>query len=79
MHRLGDLTVLSPSDLSNHLACRHLSYLNYRAMNGGHKPPKSDDALTEILQKYGEAHEQRYLQALTVHMESIGRTVIDLD
>jgi predicted RecB family nuclease len=79
MHRLGDLTVLSPSDLSNHLACRHLSYLNYRAMNGGPKPPKSDDALTEILQKYGEAHEQRYLQALTVHMESIGRTVIDLD
>ena len=53
MQKLGDTTVLSPSDLSNHLACRHLSQLNFRTMQGGPKPPKDDDELTEILQKYG--------------------------
>jgi len=79
MQRLGDLTVLSPSDLSNHLACRHLSYRNYQAMNGGPKPPKNDDELTEILQKYGAEHERRYFESLTVRMESVGKAVIDLD
>ena len=79
MQKLGDTTVLSPSDLSNHLACRHLSQLNFRTMNGGPKPPKDDDELTEILQKYGAEHEARYLEALQKQLEASGRAVIDLD
>ena len=79
MQRLDGVTVLSPSDLSNHLACRHLSSLNFRMMNGGPKPPKDDDELTEILQKYGAEHESRYLHALQKQLEVIGKSVVDLD
>ena len=79
MQKIDGVTVLSPSDLSNHLACRHLSNLNFRTMNGGPKPPKDDDELTEILQKYGAEHELRYLQALKAQLAETGKTVIDLD
>ena len=79
MQLLGGLPVLSPSDLSNHLACRHLSFLNYRTMHGGPKPPKDDDELTAILQKYGAEHEHLYLKALERQLEEIGRQVVDLD
>jgi predicted RecB family nuclease len=48
-------------------------------MNGGPKPPKDDDELTEILQKYGAEHELRYLQALKAQLAETGKTVIDLD
>ena len=79
MQKLGEVTVLSPSDLSNHLACPHLSQLNYRTMNGGPKPPKDDDELTEILQKYGAEHENRYLLALQQQLAESEKVVIDLD
>ncbi|MFM8866897.1 MAG: TM0106 family RecB-like putative nuclease, partial [Ilumatobacteraceae bacterium] len=79
MQKIDGVTVLSPSDLSNHLACRHLSYLNFRTMNGGPKPPKDDDELTEILKKYGEEHEHRYLQALQAQLAENGKSVVDLD
>ena len=79
MQKIDGVTVLSPSDLSNHLACRHLSSLNFRTMNGGPKPPKDDDELTEILQKYGAEHESRYLEALKTQLAETGKTVIDLD
>jgi predicted RecB family nuclease len=79
MQKIDGVTVLSPSDLSNHLACSHLSYLNFRTLNGGPKPPKVDDELTEILQKYGAEHESRYLEALQRQLAEVGKTVIDLD
>ena len=79
MQKLDGVTVLSPSDLSNHLACQHLSFLNFRTMNGGPKPPKDDDELTEILQKYGAEHEARYLKALEEQLAKVGKTVVDLD
>ena len=79
MQKIDGVTVLSPSDLSNHLACHHLSHLNFRTMNGGPKPPKDDDELTEILQKYGAEHESRYLQALQSQLAEVGKSVVDLD
>ena len=79
MQKIDGVTVLSPSDLSNHLACHHLSYLNLRTLNGGPKPPKDDDELTEILQKYGAEHEARYLEALQKQLAEVGKSVIDLD
>jgi hypothetical protein len=48
-------------------------------MNGGPKPPKDDDELTEILQKYGAEHEARYLEALKQHLSDTGQVVLDLD
>lgn len=79
MQKIEGVTVLSPSDLSNHLACRHLSHLNFKTMNGGPKPPKDDDELTEILQKYGAEHEAQYLRALQAQLVEAGKSVVDLD
>ena len=63
--------ILSPTDLANHLACRHLSWLNYHALHGGPKPSKNDDELADILRQYGEQHEQKYLDELRA--KEIGR------
>jgi uncharacterized protein len=48
-------------------------------MRGGAKPPKNDDELTAILQKYGAEHEERYLEALRVQLGKVGRNIVDLD
>ena len=79
MQKIEGVTVLSPSDLANHLACQHLSNLNFKTMNGGPKPPKDDDELTEILQKYGAEHEAKYLRALQTQLAEVGKSVVDLD
>ncbi|MGA1390189.1 MAG: TM0106 family RecB-like putative nuclease, partial [Ilumatobacteraceae bacterium] len=74
-----DQIILSPTDLANHLACRHLSWLNYHALHGGPKPSKSEDELADILRQYGEEHEQKYLKELTDKVAELGQGVIDLD
>ena len=48
MQKLESNVVLSPTDLANHLACKHLSWLNYHSLYGGARPSKNDDELTEI-------------------------------
>ena len=47
MQKSSTSIILSPTDLANHLACRHLSWLNYHALHGGPKPSKSDDELAD--------------------------------
>ncbi|MFM9136735.1 MAG: hypothetical protein ACKOQZ_01050, partial [Actinomycetota bacterium] len=71
--------ILSPTDLANHLACRHLSWLNYRALYGGPKPSKNEDELADILRQYGEEHEQKYLVELTKTVAELGYGMVDLD
>ena len=71
--------ILSPTDLANHLACRHLSWLNYHALHGGPKPSKNDDELADILRQYGEQHEQKYLDELRAKVAELGQGVINLD
>ena len=79
MQKSRDRVILSPTDLANHLACRHLSWLNYHALHGGPKPSKDEDELADILRQYGEQHEQKYLTDLRARVAELGQGVIDLD
>jgi len=79
MQKIDASVVLSPTDLANHLACKHLSWLNYRAMLGGPRPSKEEDELSEILRQYGTEHEATYFEALKTHLQTINRTIVNLD
>ena len=61
--RKGQL-VLSPSDLTNYLACRHLAALEFDAARGKRTKPHTREALTQLIAEKGELHEQRYLEYL---------------
>ena len=79
MQKIDASVVLSPTDLANHLACKHVSWLNYRAMLGGPRPSKEEDELSEILRQYGTEHEAAYFEALKTHLNTINRTIVNLD
>lgn len=79
MQRIDGLTIISPTDLANHLACKHLTWLNLKSLETGIAPRKLDDDLLEVLKTYGEDHEATYLNALKASLEDLKRTVIDLD
>jgi uncharacterized protein len=79
MQRIDELTILSPTDLANHLACKHLTWLNLKALETGKAPKKSDDDLLEVLQRYGREHEATYLAALEVRLNAARRHVVDMD
>ena len=65
---------LSPSDLSNHLACAHLTTLNVAVARGEMKPPKTDDQFLEVLRARGDEHERAYVAAL----RGQGLEIVDL-
>lgn len=57
--------LLSPSDLTAHLACPRLTTLNRAVQFGEHaKPKKKDDPHLTLIQERGLAHEAAYLAAL---------------
>ena len=65
---------LSPSDLSNHLACAHLTTLSLAIARGQMKAPKTDDHFIEVLRARGDEHERAYVAALREH----GLEIVDL-
>lgn len=79
MQRIDSVTIVSPTDLANHLACKHLTWLNLKSLDTGIAPRKLDDDLLEVLQRYGEEHEANYLAALKASLDSLKRTVVNLD
>lgn len=79
MQKIDSSVILSPTDLANHLACKHVSWLNYKAMTGGPRPSKEEDELSEILRRYGTEHEATYFDALQQHLSTINRTIVNLD
>jgi len=79
MQRIDGVTIISPTDLANHLACKHLTWLNLKSLETGIAPRKLDDDLLEVLKSYGEEHEATYLAALEASLQSLKRTVVDLD
>ncbi|MFM8957312.1 MAG: TM0106 family RecB-like putative nuclease, partial [Actinomycetota bacterium] len=79
MQRIDGVTIISPTDLANHLACKHLTWLNLKSLDTGIAPRKLDDDLLEVLKSYGEEHEATYLAALEASLQSLKRTVVDLD
>jgi uncharacterized protein len=69
----GDVR-LSASDLSNHLACHHLTSLDLAVVIGARPAPtwRSPDA--QVLQERGKAHENAYI----AHLEANGVLVLNL-
>ena len=56
--------VLSATDLSNFLSCRHRTALEMAEAHGKRRRPKWDDPLLELLFKRGLEHERAYVESL---------------
>ncbi len=78
MQRIDGVTIISPTDLANHLACKHLTWLNLKSLETGISPRKLNDDLLEVLQHYGEEHEAKYLSALKAQLETLKLKVVNL-
>ena len=63
---------LSASDLSNHLAVRHLKSLDIHVAMGDRSAPVWNSPDAQILQERGIAHEEAYLE----HLKSAGLTAM---
>ncbi len=64
MQEIGDVMVLSPSDLSGFLACPHLTQLERMVAAGGVARPRIDDPDAEALARRGDEHERTELARL---------------
>ncbi|MEQ8762546.1 MAG: TM0106 family RecB-like putative nuclease [Planctomycetota bacterium] len=69
-----DRIVLSPTDLADHLGCRHLTQLELLAARDPGRRVARYDPFLEVLQRRGDAHEQEYVGRLSAE----GRSVVDL-
>ena len=67
-----DTLSLSPSDLSNHLACPHLTTLSVAATRGEIVKPKLESPHRDLIFRKGNEHEATYLARL----EAQGRSVV---
>ena len=65
---------LSASDLSNQLACPHLTRLDLAVAQGERVAPQWKNPDTWVLQQHGLEHEQNYLN----HLEKLGLSIVDL-
>jgi predicted RecB family nuclease len=65
---------LSASDLSNHLACSHLTALDLAVATGQRPAPKWHSPEAWVLQQRGMEHEKAYLS----HLEAEGIPITDL-
>src|SRR5262245_9521133 len=68
----GTIT-LSPSDLSAHLACPHLTNLSLRVARGGLEQPHLDSPHRDLIFRKGDEHEAAYLARLVAEGRSIVR------
>ena len=55
---------LSATDLANHLACRHLTWLELSRLNGLVTAPRWSDPGLQALEERGRAHELAYVDEL---------------
>src|SRR4051794_14278375 len=71
--RRNDL-VLAATDLSNHLACRHLTTLDHLVALGEKSAPEFFDPRLAILRERGLEHERAYLS----HLRNSGLEVLEI-
>jgi len=74
MQRIDDELVLSPTDLTKHLGCAHITTLDLLALEGNATPAATDDAL-QLIFDLGIAHEEAYLAYL--HRKGLSITTIE--
>jgi predicted RecB family nuclease len=67
--------LLSPSDLSNYLACPHLTTLELETAHGTRTKPHIREALAQLVADKGDLHEKRYLE----YLHSEGREVVEVE
>ena len=70
----GGSLILSATDLSNFLGCRHRTALEMAEARGKRRRPRWDDPLLEILFQRGLEHEKAYVDSL----RAAGRDVVQL-
>jgi len=75
MKIIGQQIRLSASDLSNHLACRHLTALDLQVARGKRTAPEWADPNLAIILERGDRHQKDYL----VHLASQGLAVENLE
>ncbi len=67
--------IFSPSDLSNHISCKHLTNLNKKALlKEINKPTNYQNRVLDMLREKGEAFELDYLQKLELE----GKTIVKI-
>src|SRR5262249_13124861 len=64
MRILAGSLVISPSDLSSFLACRHRAGLDFAVASKALTRPATSNPYAAILQKHGEDHERKHVDAL---------------
>ena len=74
MQKLNGQLVLSPTDLTKHLACRHVTGLDLEVLRGNRPKPVVDDDDLQLIFKKGLAHERDFLD----HLKSEGRSVVEI-
>ena len=67
--------LLSPSDLSNYLACPHLTTLELETAHGTRTKPHIREALAQLVADKGDLHEKRYLD----HLRAEGHEVVEIE
>lgn len=77
MRRVGGHIVLSATDLSSHLGCRHKTELDRAVAEGQRSLPDWHDPRLAILTERGLAHEQAYVEAL--HSQGLQFVAFDED
>src|SRR6476646_6326331 len=75
MRTSGETIVLSASDLTGHLNCRHLTALDVEVARGTRAKPKVWDPVLELLAERGALHEASYLD----HLRVSGLNVLQVD
>lgn len=66
--------VLSPTDLTSHLACAHLTNLDLLALQGVIEPAAQHDEALELIFRLGLEHEKRFLQ----HLRDEARSIVEI-
>src|SRR6185295_17026275 len=74
MRNISDQIVLSATDLSNFLNCRHLTALELGEARGKRRRPQFYDPVLEALFARGLEHERKYVEGL----ENTGRRIVNL-
>ena len=75
MKKSNNQIIFSPSDLANHISCKHLTNLNKKAALGELKKPVYKNRVLEMLRERGINFEDDFLQQL----RSEGKNIVEIN
>jgi len=77
MKKANNQIIFSPSDLSNHISCQHITTLNMDVLLGKRTKPINNNRVLDMLRKKGTEFEESYLRELANQQKQI--VVINAD